>query len=119
MENEFTINCTGDACTGDFVQFERATFSGSYRRPRFDGMVTVRGRIIKESYGSEKQQHTFTLLLEDGSKTRIKGRNLYANGCYRKKWDDENERKNVLEEKHFRGEYARAQRAERISGKGF
>jgi len=110
----YMIDCTGDACTGDFVEFERATFTGSHRKPKFAGMVTVRGQIVRESYGKEKQQHTFTIRLEDGTTTRIKGRNLYANGCRRKKWDDESQRVAVLKEKHERGSLARAERNERL-----
>jgi len=113
-ESSQMIDCTGDACVGDFVEFERATFTGSHRKPKFAGMVTVRGEIIRESYGKEKQQHTFTILLEDGTTTRIKGRNLYANGCRRRRWADETQRRAVLDEKHERGAAARARRDQRL-----
>jgi hypothetical protein len=108
------ICCTGDCVVGDLVAFERATFSGSRSRPVFAGFELVIGEIVAESYGSEKQQHTFTLLLGDGSKTRIKGRNLYANRTYRALWSDETKRSEVAQEKHQRGDIARAQRAVRI-----
>ena len=112
----FTIDCTGDCCIGDVVVFERAVFSGSFIKPKFSHMETIVGEIIKESYGIEKQQHTFTLKLDDGSKMRIKGRNLYRNGILRKQWEDEKKRDELLEEKHNRGEKAREARDIRKNG---
>jgi len=113
MTTQYTIDCTGDACVGDEVEFERAIFSGSFRKPKFVGTETIRGKIIFDSYGAQKQQHTFTLLLENGEKTLIKGRNLYRNGCRRKPWDDEGKRSLVLAEKHERGNCARNARENR------
>lgn len=111
----FKVNCTGDCVVGDEVCFERATFSGSYRRARFEGFEKVVGKIIADSYGRTKQQHTFTLELQNGSKTTIKGRNLYVNGVWRKVWADESEREEAANEKHARGEVARAARDARKS----
>ena len=107
----YSISCTGDAVTGDEVCFSRAKFTGSFRNAKFAGYEIVTGKIVKDSYGADKQQHTFTLLLEDGSKTLIKGRNLYANGVYRKPWADEAARQLVQEEKHTRGDVHRRRRA--------
>lgn len=107
------IKAAGDCCVGDRVAFERATFTGSFRKPKFAGFQLVVGEIIADSYGREKQQHTFTLRLADGSTTRIKGRNLYANGVWRQPWADEAARREVLAEKHARGDAARAAREER------
>lgn len=112
-DSEYTIQCTGDAVTGDEIAFERTTFAGSYKSPKFAGYELVKGKIIKDSYGAEKQQHTFTIQLENGEKTRIKGRNLYANKVWRKPWADEKARETVAEEKHERGAYAREERAQR------
>ncbi len=112
LRADYSIDCTGDACVGDEVAFMRATFSGSYRKPTFTGYELVEGKILRDSYGADKQQHTFTLELPDGTTTRIKGRNLYANGMYRKE-RDATERQAVLNEKHQRGDAARASRAER------
>jgi hypothetical protein len=105
-----TINCTGDAVTGDEVAFERATFSGSFRNAKFAGFERITARIIADSYGADRQQHTFTLALADGSTLRIKGRNLYANGVWRKAWADEAARKPALDKKHMRGDAARKAR---------
>lgn len=113
-DSEYTLNCTGDCVVGDEIRFDRAKFSGSYRKPKFAGFERVTGKIIRDSYGSEKQQHTFTIELANGSTTRIKGRNLYANSVYRKIWADESQRKNALNEKHTRGDRARKERQIRI-----
>ena len=107
---EFTVNCTGDAVVGDEVRFERATFSGSFRNAKFSGFKMITGRIVRDSYGRDKQQHTFTLELAEGGELRIKGRNLYANGVYRKSWADESLRHAAAEEKHGRGDAARRAR---------
>ncbi|KKU25438.1 MAG: hypothetical protein UX37_C0022G0002 [Microgenomates group bacterium GW2011_GWA2_46_16] len=107
---EYKINCTGDAVIGDEVRFERATFIGSFRNPKFAGFEMVTGVIIGDSYGVEKQQHTFTLKLTAGGKLVMKGRNLYANGLYRKLWTDESLRHAAAVEKHSRGDLARAAR---------
>lgn len=109
--SDYYIDCTGDACLCDEVLFVRAVFSGVYPNSKFSHNETVEAKIISESYGKEKQQHTFTLLLSDNSKLLIKGRNLYRNGLKRKKWNDESERENVLNEKHDRGSKARRVRA--------
>jgi len=113
-DSEYWISATGDAVVGDEVKFSRAVFEGSYTNPRFAGYEVIEGKIIKDSYGADKQQHTFTLQLKDGSKMRIKGRNLYREGLYRKEWDNGVKRKEALEEKHNRGDAAREKRRKRI-----
>ncbi|MCL2076661.1 MAG: hypothetical protein FWH15_09570 [Betaproteobacteria bacterium] len=109
----YNVECTGDCVVNDEVQFERATFSGSFRRPKFNGFERITAKIVADSYGKDKQQHTFTLQLADGNTIRIKGRNLYANGVWRKAWPDENLRRIALDEKHKRGDAARAARTAR------
>lgn len=113
-DESFVCCCTGDVVVGDVVRFERATFSGSYRRPAFDGFEIITGKVVRESYGRDKQQHTFTLELEGGGELLIKGRNLYKNGVWRQIWDDELDRLLVSEEKHQRGMAARAARSRRL-----
>lgn len=108
---EHTIDCTGDCVVGDEVAFERATFTGSFRNAKFAGFERVIGKIVRDSYGRDKQQHTFTLeLAESGELRVIKGRNLYANGVYRKPWADESSRHIAAKEKHQRGDRARKAR---------
>lgn len=104
---EYCLDTTGDAVAGDDVRFARAVFSGSYRKPVFSGFELVTGKIVRESYGAETAQHTFTLDLGEGRTTRIKGRNLYKHGVWRRRWADETIRDAVLEEKHRRGVAAR------------
>lgn len=71
--------------TGDYVEFTLPIFKGgSYFRGRFKGSKKVgeqdyAGTVCKHSYGQKSGQHTFTILLEDGSKKLVKGRNLYPN----------------------------------------
>ncbi|OMO66035.1 hypothetical protein COLO4_30808 [Corchorus olitorius] len=89
--SSFVLNCKGDACTGDVVMFEQNVYemfniaSRSASGPPC-GTRIVAGRIVKESYGAAKQQHTFTIevLWSKGEKPLpplhpllIKGRNLY------------------------------------------
>lgn len=108
MNENNLIDCTGNVCKGDYVEFERAYFSGSWRKPKFEGLETIQGLIVSDSYGKAKQQHTFTILQDNGIKIRIKGRNLYRNGCKRQLWKDETQREKVLAEKYERGDQARA-----------
>lgn len=112
-DETYSVSCAGDACVGDEVRFERAVFAGSFRKPVFVGYELLTGVIVADSYGKAKQQHTFTIRTEDGSEIRIKGRNLYRHGVWRKPWADEGERRKVLEEKHARGDKALAIREER------
>ncbi|PWA96675.1 SAP domain-containing protein [Artemisia annua] len=89
--SSFVMNCKGDACTGDVVMFEQNVYemfsvaSRSATGPPC-GKRVIAGRIVKESYGAAKQQHTFTIevLWSKGAKSLpplhpllIKGRNLY------------------------------------------
>ncbi|KAL7604355.1 hypothetical protein Lser_V15G20216 [Lactuca serriola] len=115
--SSFSINCTGDACKGDVVLFkQKIKYDKGANRGNIVGKRTVAGRIVKESYGASKQQHTFTVevLWNKGwkklpvlSTLLVKGRNLYRYGTFRQPWKSEAERSKVLEEKHKRGEAAR------------
>lgn len=129
--SSFVMNCKGDACTGDIVMFEQNVYemfsiaSRSATGPPC-GTRVVAGRIVKESYGAAKQQHTFTVevLWSKGVKPLpplhpllIKGRNLYRLTTMRQKWEDESERQKILSEKHVRGNEARNNREARIQEK--
>ncbi|KAL7140425.1 hypothetical protein ABFS83_09G120200 [Erythranthe nasuta] len=129
--SSFVLNCKGDACMGDIVMFEQNVYevfniaSRSACGPP-TGTRVVAGRIVKESYGAAKQQHTFTIevLWSKGEKPLpplhpllIKGRNLYRLKTMRQKWDDEGERQKILSEKHARGGAARSNREARIQEK--
>ncbi|CAH1422874.1 unnamed protein product [Lactuca virosa] len=129
--SSFVMNCKGDACTGDIVMFEQNVYemfsivSRSANGPPC-GTRIVAGRIVKESYGAAKQQHTFTVevLWSKGVKPLpplhpllIKGRNLYRLKTMRQRWEDESERQKILSEKHARGNAARSNRETRIQEK--
>ncbi|KAI5439229.1 hypothetical protein KIW84_024857 [Lathyrus oleraceus] len=93
--SSFNINCTGDVCMGDVVLFKQKVyekFSKMTRHGRVIGNRTVAGRVVKESYGAAKQQHTFTVEVLWSSGARklpplspllVKGRNLYKQKTYR------------------------------------
>lgn len=135
---KFPIDCTGDAVQGDRVRFVEAVFGGSWRKPVFEGRRVIEAEIVNESYGQDKQQHTFSLRVTAsegvdpvtiGKTIRRKGRNLYRNDVYRAPWADEGRpegrnpfpsspspsREAAREEKHSRGSVARARRDERIA----
>ena len=121
--SEFTINCTGDVVTGDHIRFSEGVFSGSYRKPKYQGERIIEALVVRDSYGEAKQQHTFTLevtaskgkdALPVGKTICRKGRNVYRNGTQRKPWADETQRGEALEEKHQRGDNARAARQHRL-----
>ncbi|KAK9054765.1 hypothetical protein SSX86_025844 [Deinandra increscens subsp. villosa] len=129
--SSFVMNCKGDACTGDVVMFEQNVYemfniaSRSASGPPC-GQRIVAGRIVKESYGAAKQQHTFTIevLWSKGTKPLpplhpllIKGRNLYRLKTMRQRWEDESERQKILSEKHARGNLARTTREARLHEK--
>ncbi|KAM7510363.1 hypothetical protein LguiB_009238 [Lonicera macranthoides] len=121
--SSFNINCTGDVCKGDVVLFSQKVYGKFDKVMRTGnplGKRTVAGRIVKESYGAAKQQHTFTVevLWSKGLKKLpplfpllVKGRNLYKLKTYRQRWKNEAERSKVLDEKHKRGAAARLRRA--------
>lgn len=120
----YAVNCAGDVCAGDRILFVRQRWERQAIN-RFGKMANViagydlvEATVEKESYGSDKQQHTFTLLV-DGEKLLIKGRNLYAVGVWRKAWKCEQERIDALSEKHERGASARRARTERIQERGW
>lgn len=121
-QTDFSIDCTGDVVTGDVIEFSEAVFGGSHRRPQYLGDRLVQARVLRDSYGADRQQHTFTILilassgvqaLGTGAQTTRKGRNVYRHGTRRQPWHDEAARRQTAAEKHARGDLARATRDER------
>jgi len=115
------LDAGGDIVTGDTIRWTEAVFKGSYRRPKFAGERIITATVIRDSYGEEKQQHTFTLAVisAEGHKAqevldkktiRRKGRNIYRNGVQRLPWTDEDARDKALDEKHSRGDTAQSER---------
>lgn len=123
---EATIDATGDVCQGDVILFRETVWSGAqYGKRKPAGERSILALVERDSYGAAKQQHTFTLVvlwshgvqpLERGTRTRRKGRNVYRNGTMRAPWADEAARQEALDEKHRRGEAARAERERRRMG---
>lgn len=119
-----TDDARGDICEGDVLWFARDEFEGSFRKPKFVGTFLYRVKVLRESYGSDKQQHTFTLAMmkSSTSKTcenetfRIKGRNLYKHFCMVENIN-RSDREMHLSDKHDRGASARAARDERKAEK--
>ncbi|KAI3452047.1 hypothetical protein Pfo_008712 [Paulownia fortunei] len=122
--SSFIIDCTGDVCKGDVVLFNQKVYQIVDKMTRSRSLLrrTVAGRIVKESYGAARQQHTFTVevLWSKGAEKLdplfpllVKGRNLYKLKTYRQRWENEKERFEVLAEKHKRGAAARTTRAMR------
>ena len=121
------IDTTGDVVTGDTVRFKEGVFSPG-RRGKYLGERNVTAKIVGDSYGGKKQQHTFSLEvidsdgfrpLEPGMKTRRKGRNVYRHGTERLEWADEQAREAVAAEKHERGGRARVRRDQRRVEEGW
>ncbi|XP_051214913.1 uncharacterized protein [Lolium perenne] len=119
--SSFSINCKGDVCRGDAVLFKQKVHEKSGKRhSKCIGKRIVAGKVIKESYGKEKQQHTFTIQvfwskgvgkLPPLNLLLVKGRNLYRMMTFRQSWTNEEDRSKALEEKHGRGDAARRVRA--------
>lgn len=57
---------------GTIIRFEEAVFTGSYKKPKFSHTAIHTVKIIKESYGSLRGQHSFTLEVIESTK-RSKG----------------------------------------------
>lgn len=121
------LPCHGDIVVGDIVKFSQAVFEGSYPKVKYAGERINIAEIIKDSYGKDKQQHTFTIKILESTGmspykkddiTHIKGRNIYKD-CKRKLWDDELKRDEVRNEKHERGSNARKLKIERRQGYNF
>ncbi|KAM0853153.1 hypothetical protein ACQ4PT_051287 [Festuca glaucescens] len=119
--SSFSINCKGDVCRGDAVLFKQKVHEKSGKRhSKCIGKRIVAGKVIKESYGKEKQQHTFTIQvfwskgvgkLPPLYLLLVKGRNLYRMMTFRQSWTNEEDRSKALEEKYSRGDAARRVRA--------
>lgn len=103
---------TYDVCRGDYIRFYKKIFVGKYPNAKYIGEESMEGEVIKESYGLKRGQHTFTIKTEEGN-IRMKGRNLYEL-CYRKEWENEEERKRILDEKHERAYQVKNSIKERI-----
>ncbi len=115
IERGFVHDCDSNVCTGDMVFFARPVFTGSFRNAKLAGYEYIEARVISDSYGRKKQQHTFTLQRPDGERLLIKGRNLYGIFVLRQA-RDQKLRELALDEKYERSEEAhRRRQARRIA----
>jgi hypothetical protein len=111
MTYKFNIAADNDIVAGDIIRFSRSKFSGTWRKPKYEGEEIVEAEVMRESYGTKTGQHTFTLKrLDNGQVFRITGRNLYAGRPMRTQWPDEAERERIAELKHMRGDAAKMAR---------
>ncbi|KAL1196554.1 Zinc finger CCCH domain-containing protein 62 [Cardamine amara subsp. amara] len=129
--SSFAINCKGDVCKGDTVLFTQKVHhkcDKMKRSVKTMGRRTVAGHVVKESYGTAKQQHTFTIevLWCEGIQKLpplypllVKGRFLYRLMTLRQRWANEADRVKVLSEKHSRGAAARKIMRERKIKSGY
>lgn len=112
------IECNGSIVHGDTIEWIEDVY-GEDRGIGYNpvlGQRTNVGSVIKESYGKEKQQHTFTILIEssdgfrplpEGKEVLRKGRVLHRYNPKRKLWDNEETRRRVEDQKQIRGARAR------------
>ena len=75
--------------TGCELIINKPYFKGSWRKPKLDGVSTLKVKVLRHSYGAQAGQHTFTCEVIEvidcgsdqthcvGQSFRIKGRNLY------------------------------------------
>lgn len=68
---------------GTVLKFEEAIFNGSWKKPKFSHTAIHTVKVTKESYGSSKGQHSFTLEVIDSTERKVgetfrkMGRNIY------------------------------------------
>lgn len=112
----YLIDATGDVVTGDEIKFNKPVYEEVFsksNRAKFKqiDVEKVEGVVIDDSYGH--LQHTFKIEKLSGEVFNIRGRNLYKNNVFRKEWEDENKRNEIVQEKHKRGEKSRRNRRNR------
>lgn len=98
---DLTIKCK--------IRFTEAVFTGKYPNAKFSHEREIIGTIIKDSYGSKRGQHTFTILVHEcddrsidvNSKIRRKGRNVYKN-CVVLEYPEDHDK--LADEKHERAD---------------
>ena len=116
--NYSNIPLTRDIVEGDILIFVEAVFTGSFRNPKYVGDRTILATVKKESYGADKGQHTFTLIVHDceginaneilaKDTIRRKGRNLYKECYHVGSLYSSEERSEKAEDKHERGNRVR------------
>lgn len=110
---------THDLVVGCIFDLEDPVFGGSFRNPKHLYDRRLRVRIIRDSYGDVKGQHTFTLEvleadrdLQPGDTIRRKGRNVYGRIVGDVEYPPDYAEKAA--DKHARGAEAAARRLESL-----
>jgi hypothetical protein len=124
-DHEYYIDCMGDVVAGDEIRFERAVIRGKIRskvKGRFCnsvivGFELVTGKVTSEGYKQSNERHTFSIQRSDGSKIKIKGGTLHANGVWRKPWENEGLRLIEIQEKRKRKQITHMAKIEKERGK--
>lgn len=97
-DDPYFIPCAGGVVTGDEIRFTETVYEGHFTRPRAKGERSVTAKVIRDSYGPDRLQHTFTLQVIDshgydairpGDVVLRKGQTIYRNASRRKAWPDE------------------------------
>ena len=113
--SSFIIDYTSDVCKGDVDLFKQKVYEKFAEVTQHEKVLQSRivtARVMKESYGVAKQQHTFTVEVLWNSGVRklpplfpllVKARNLYKQKTYRHRWKNKANKVKVLFEKHRRG----------------
>lgn len=80
---DYPFDCTGNVVAGDTIIFTESVFGGSYGKPEFLGERTIAAKVLKESFGEAKQQHTVTLkvLASNGTDPPAPGRKILRKGA--------------------------------------
>jgi len=108
-----------DIVAGDCLSWTEPVWGGSRACPCMIGSRSIVAIVERDSYGSQLGQHTLSLRVQaaggmdaplKGSRILRKARNVYRNQPQRLQWRDETARDARADEKHTRGDAARARR---------
>ena len=122
VENDFKyedrlykiIDWNRNAVEGDIVIFKQATYSGSWKRPKFAGYNIRLCKVLYEKYRNDLQHQFFLMDLESKKEFSLMGRNLYGNGFARiigNVKEEQIHRENTIE-KNDRGDWTWEKRRE-------
>ncbi|KAC9462860.1 hypothetical protein E3N88_45788 [Mikania micrantha] len=105
-KSSFSINCTGNACTGDVVLFKQHVYLG---KSKLGKKRTIAGRIVKVHKCGSKDVHKFmirvlwvtpSLNLHQRLTLPVRSHDLYQFGTFRQPWKNEADRLKLVEDKN-------------------
>jgi hypothetical protein len=110
---------------GDEIAFEEHVWIGRWARGvRRSGARRIEARVLRDGFGRDRQQHTFTLRVVAASGTEAprpgeelmrKARTLFEAGVRRRPWPDEEARRALVAEQAERAAEARRERRARLA----